>query len=281
MSEFEFRESPSSDTGRIEREGLPLGYRMRADAHYVDALSGSPRPDRAREAARPVPSDDPLLADAQGARDRRLFDQLTEDVAAIESAAAMLAADGSALGRRVGLDLIKAQSARAAWLLRATALQHGETAGFGRRRPLGAVLNDIRDRAAVECRLVGVGLELHAPDEAGGVLVPDASVLVGITGAIMAQLGLVAGTDHAVIRVQASVRHGESVSIEVTQDAAPASGHDRFFDSGWTSRPGGWLAALGAASARLTAERLGGTATLLPADRRSCTIRWNAPLDRA
>jgi hypothetical protein len=211
-----------------------------------------------------------------------LFDQLTEDVAAIESAAAMLAVDGSPLGRRVGLDLIKAQSARAAWLLRATALQHGETA-TGRRRPLGVVLAEIRDRAAVECRLVGVGLEIQASDEAGAVTVPDAPVLIGITGAITAQLGLIAGTDHAVIRVQATARHGESVSIEVAQDAAPlpASAHDRFFDMGWTSRPGGWLAAMGAASARLTAERQGGTASLLPADRKSCTIRWTASLDRA
>ena len=40
MSEFEFRESPDIETGRIEREGLPPGYRMRADAHYVDALAG-------------------------------------------------------------------------------------------------------------------------------------------------------------------------------------------------------------------------------------------------
>ena len=285
MSEFEFRESASTETGRIEREGLPPGYRMRADAHYVDALSGSPSPraDRVREVSRPATLDEPAVPDASSARDRRLFDQLAEDVAAIESAAAMLTGDGSALGRRVGLDLIKAQSARAAWLLRAHAMQQSADAlPAGRRRPLAAVLADIRDRAGVECRLVGVGLDVQAADESGSVTVTDAALMVAITGAIMAQLGLVAGTDGAVIRVQAAVKHGETLTIDVAQDAIalPAASQERFFDAGWVTRPGGWLAAMGAASARVAAERQGGTAILVSPDRRGCNFRLTMPIDR-
>ena len=36
---FERRKPSDSDAKAAEREGLPPGYRMRADAHYVDQLS--------------------------------------------------------------------------------------------------------------------------------------------------------------------------------------------------------------------------------------------------
>jgi len=288
VSEFEFRESPSPETGRAEREGLPPGYRMRADAHYVDSLSvsspaasGSARADRARDAGRSAVAEDAAPQHHDG-RDRRLLDQLTEDVAAIESAAALLAADGSALGKRVGLDLIKAQSARASWLLRANALQHGADPGnSGRRRPVGTLLAEIRDRVAVECRLNGVGIEVQTSDEAAGVVMPDAGVLVGVTGAVMAQLGLAAGLDNVIIRLHGSVRHGESVVIDVSQEAVPVSPAttERFFDGTWVTRPGGPLAATGASSAKLAAERQGGSASVM-ADRRGCTIRLTLPLER-
>jgi C4-dicarboxylate-specific signal transduction histidine kinase len=269
VSEYEaaeFAPEPKSD-----REGLPRGYRMRADSHYVDSLT-SPRESRGREAAARASLGDPLAQQA----DRRLFDQLAEDVAAIESAAAMLAADASPLSRRVGLDLIKAQSARAAWLLRATALIGGaEQDTAPRRKPLAGVLSEIRDRLAVECRLVGVGLEVEAVDPADLAVWADPALAIGITGAVLAQLGLLNGADQPVIRLRATGSRGELVGIEVSQDATglPVSQQNRFFDPSWTARPGGWLAALGAAAAKSAADRLGGSVSLVPRDTRGCTIR--------
>ena len=98
---------------------------MRADSHYVDLISAGGRTDRARadgraevkvegkNAAHRDPEAAPL---ARAPRDRRIFDHLIEEITAIESAAALLAGDSSPLTRRVSLDLIKAQAARAAWL---------------------------------------------------------------------------------------------------------------------------------------------------------------------
>jgi len=281
VSEFESAEFSSTEPAKVEREGLPAGYRMRADAHYVDTLTANPahRSERARESARQSPADESPRA---GAHDRRLFDQLAEDVGAIESAAALLAGEKSPLLRRVGLDLIKAQSARASWLLRAMALADApDPDAQPRRRLLRDVLAQLRDRVVVECRLMGVGLDVEVSADAGVTLVPEGLLSAGVTGAVLAQLGLVDGQDAAHIRVRAHIAPTEvsAVSIDISQDSAPIpSGFQaRFFDSSWVTRPGGWLAAIGASSARAAAERLGGGVSLVTTERRGCVIRLILP----
>lgn len=269
MSEYEAAEFAPEP--KPEREGLPRGYRMRADSHYVDALT-SPREARSRESVTRTAVGDHHAPQA----DRRLFDQLAEDVAAIESAAAMLVADASPLSRRVGLDLIKAQSARAAWLLRATALIGGaEQDTAPRRRLASTLLSEVRDRLAVECRLVGVALEVEAVEPADLAVWTDSGLTIGLTGAVLAQLGLLHGADHPVIRLRAAGARGELTSLEISQDVGglPAAQQSRFFDPSWTSRPGGWVAALGAAAAKSAADRLGGSVTLVARDPRGCAIR--------
>lgn len=279
MSEFESTDFSGTETGKVEREGLPPGYRMRADAHYVDALSGAPRTDRGRESSRPT-AGEPLAR--PGATNPRLLDQLAEDVSAIESAATLLTSDRSPLMRRVGLDLIKAQTTRASWLLRAHALlTGGEGDEHVRRRPLGEILAQVRDRVAVECRLMGIGLELQTTPEAAAIPQPEGSVAAGVTGLVMAQLGLCTGTEGTVIRIQAGLTPGElgAISIDVSQDAVPlaAGSAGRFFDADWVTRPGGWLPAVGAATARAAAERLGGTATVVTTERRGCKVNVTLP----
>lgn len=280
MSEFESAEFSSTEPTKVEREGLPPGYRMRADAHYVDTLTGNPvRTERARESARQLAAEE---SPRGVAHDRRLFDQLAEDVGAIESAAALLAGEKSPLLRRVGLDLIKAQSARASWLLRAMALADApDPDAHPRRRLLRDVLAQLRDRVVVECRLMGVGLDVDVSADSGVTLVPETLTSAAVTGAILAQLGLVDGQDAAHIRVRAHIAPTEvsAVSLDISQDAAPVpSGFQaRFFDSTWVTRPGGWLAAIGAATSRAAAERMGGGISLVQNERRGCVIRLILP----
>ncbi len=215
----------SSRLKKPVREGLPSGYKMRADAHYVDQLSsrraerpfdsaqgrqleprgtdvaasepsvdfrerrdarerpfdsaqGRPfdsaqdrpfdsaqdRPfDSAQEQTRravatqgrPVDSTQGRPVDsaqgrpvdsAQGkpfdsAQDRRAdkaFAQLAEDVASIESAAAVLAGDVSPMTRRANVDVIVAQAWRASWLLRAMAILESSHRGHHARGRSGS-----------------------------------------------------------------------------------------------------------------------------------------------
>jgi hypothetical protein len=235
------------------------------------------RDGRARDAARSTPPGDSVHA--LPALDRRILDQIGEDVAAIESAAAMLASDPSPLSRRVGLELIRAQSARAAWLVRAHALVAGaaiESDLVARRRPVQQILRDVRDRALAECRLAGVGLEIDPVEPADLSATIDPALATGLTGAIVAQLGLLSGAEGGVIRLGAVPGVGEPLAFEVSQDVAalPASIQGRFFDLNWAGRPGGWLAGLGAAAFRAAAERLGGRAAIGARDGRGCVLRW-------
>ena len=290
MSEFEPHEFTGAEPVKQEREGLPPGYRMRADPHYVELLSSGGRAERARTEGREgrpegkpegriVPRDPELAAVPRAPRERRIFNHLIEEITAIESAAALLAGDPSPLTRRVSLDLIKAQAARAAWLLRAQAIVAGAAPELApRTRQLGVLLSQLRDRLAAECRLVGVGLQISTESNAS-VTVDDGALALGVTGAVVALLPLMASVENAFIRIEAIVEEDgdedDLQAIEISQDAVTvsATARQRFFDADWQDRPGGWLAATGAAVAMATAERLGGRASLSTGARRGCTIR--------
>jgi hypothetical protein len=296
------------------REGLPSGYRMRADAHYVDQLSSrraerpfdsaqgrpldsvqgrqsaarvteaavsEPAVDfRERRDARERPFDSVQGKPFDSAQDRRAdkaFAQLAEDVTSIESAAAVLAGDVSPMTRRANVDVIVAQAWRASWLLRAMAILESSHRGHHRSRPLGFILTEVCNRLAAESRLAGFTLNVHASDWNAAVSVDEQALVTGVTGAVFGTLGVVGRTDGVTVRVNASASAGELRSIEVTQDdvmVAPSIA-SRFFDPLWAERPGGWVGGLGASAARAVAQQQGGSAVFFAGERRGTVIRLN------
>jgi hypothetical protein len=257
---------------KAEREGLPPGYRMRADAHYVDQLSRRSERDASRGSSALDEGD--AVADGRERRGERLLAQVSEDVAAIGAAATLLT-DGSALARRLSVDLIRAQAWRASWLLRAHAMLEGGARGHARPRPLGALLEQLRQGLSPECRLAGVTLHIQASDWNTSVAVDEAAIIAGVTGAVVATLGVLGHVEGAVVRIAVDASGGELRAIEVAQDevaASPALGL-RFFDASWSDRPGGFAAMIGALSARAAGQQHGGGATLLMGDRRGTTVR--------
>ena len=268
------------------REGLPPGYRMRADAHYVDQLS-SRRAERLPDGPRPgawtsdsAAENGTAIRDRRDARERRAdraFAQLTEDVSSIESAAAVLAGDVSPMTRRANVDVILAQAWRASWLLRAMAILDSTHRGRHRARQVGFVLTEVCERLAAEARLSGFTLNVHASDWNAAVSVDEPALVTGLTGAVFGTLGVIGRTDGVTIRLGAAVSAGELRSVEVTQDevmVAPSIA-TRFFDPLWTDRPGGWIGGLGASAARAVAQQQGGSALFLAGERRGTTIRLN------
>ena len=257
--------APSSKRSeKAEREGLPPGYRVRADAHYVENLTS--RRDRATaEGLRAVESH----------RSDRLLDQLAEDLGTIESAAQALAADGGRMARRVNPVLIKSQVWRAGWALRAHTLLGGRHRAKLRPRPLGFLLGQIRSGWAAECRLASVNFEVAASDWNAVVSVDEHSFIAGVSGAIIATLGLIGDTDDTSLTLQATSAAGQLRSIELIQAdilVTPSEG-GRFFDASWVDRPGGWLAGLGAAVAKAAAQQHGGDAVFLTDEEIGSTVR--------
>jgi hypothetical protein len=256
-----------------EREGLPPGYRMRADAHYVEHLTSRRGEKGASEAARALSE----LPDRQETRDRteKLFTQLSEDIATIESAIAALAGDASRMARRVNVDLIKSQAWRAGWALRARAILEGRHRAQMRPRPLAFLLGHVRSGWAAECRLSGITLDVHASDWNAVVAVDEQSLIAGLNGALVSTLGVIGQADGATVTVAATAAGGELKAIDVVQDevlVAPSDG-GRFFDPSWTDRPGGWFAGFGAATARAVAHQHGGEAVFLAGEHHGSTVR--------
>lgn len=269
--------SPSSK--KPEREGLPTGYRMRADAHYVELLSSK----RDRSESRGSKRDREAMESDADVRDRRndrehverLIAQLSEDMSAIEASATLLAGGAPAVARRVNLDIIRAHAWRAAWVLRAQALVDGGARVQPRPKQLASLLGQVRSGFAPEGRLNSISLNVQASDWNVVVPVDEAAFVAGLTGAIVATVGLIGPADSAAIAVTVTASPGELRTVDITQDDVSISGPiaSRFFDPSWTERQGGWTAALGAATARAAAEHHGGDAALVSSPRNGSTIR--------
>jgi hypothetical protein len=262
--------APSAKKGdkgeKAEREGLPPGYRMRADAHYVEHLTS-----RRGAAAAPADARSLDLAD----RSERLFAHIAEDLSTIESAAQALSGEGGRMARRVSLDLIKSQTWRSLWAVRAHGVMSGRHRVQIRPRPLAFLLGHIRSGWSAECRLAGVTLKVEASDWNAVVAVDEPSLVAGVSGAMIATLGLVGQTDSATLTLRAEASGGVLRTVDLTQDelfVTPGEG-GRFFDPSWTDRPGGWIAGFGAAVARAAAQQHGGDAVFLADDDHGSTVR--------
>lgn len=273
--------APAGPTRR-EREGLPPGYRMRADAHYVDQLT-TRRTDRpgaetfSRIAARTgervaverTAGDAPVQIDR---RSDQLLAELAEEIGTIESAVALLGGEASPMARRVSIDLIRAQTWRAGWLLRAHALINGQHRGRLQPRPLGPILSQVRDGFAAECRLSGIALHVRLPDWTASATVDEKALIAGLAGAVVWTLALVGQAEGAVVTLTAAVDAGQVKSIEVSQDAVMTPGPAD--NPRQRQVPDDWTATLGASVARTVAQQHRAEAAFLVGDRRHSTVRF-------
>jgi hypothetical protein len=199
---------------------------------------------------------------------------VAESVTAIRAAASILAGDVSPMARRVAFDLVRAESWRASWQLRASSIVDRHHAWRFKPLPLGYLVRQACDGFAAECRLHALELKLNIVEGTASADLDEDALGCGVTGAVLATAGLLESLDRPSITVTVRRWNGKSLAVEVTQEAAsPRDGvADRFFDRAWLDRPGGWTAAMGAAAAQAVAERHGGEAAFLT-DGRGSTVR--------
>jgi light-regulated signal transduction histidine kinase (bacteriophytochrome) len=195
-------------------------------------------------------------------------------IATIQSAANLASDDGSPAVRRVALDLIRAAAWRASWQMRvATVLDQTHRWQF-RPRLLGAVLSRVRDGFAADGRLSGVDVSLQVADWNATADLDEEALVAAVSGAIVATAGLMEGVESPQVALRA--RADEStLTIEVAQDAVvvDAADADRFFETTRLDRIGGRPAAIGAAAARVVAQRHAGDATFVADGGRGSTVR--------
>ena len=280
MSELEPSLPSHPGNKKTEREGLPPGYRMRADAHYVDQLSGRRIDTDAPRAVVKRSVESPEVKDVREARDHgsdHLVTQLLQEMDAVLASSSLLTGNGPTLGQRANIAAVRAHAFRAAWLLRAHTLVEGTHRAQVRPRSLGRMLDHVRDGLAAEFSLTGARLEVHANDWSAQVSIDDVAMAAGVSAAIFASLAMLPDAAGATIRITASAAGHDLRAIEITQDesAVAANVSTLFFDPAWSDRPGGGAAATAAACVKAVANLHGGDAILMPAARRGSTIRLN------
>lgn len=269
-----------------QREGLPPGFRMRHDPHYVEALiSGNLGDGKLAAALAPAPTpsakDEPTNGHRVAAIARPSVHSTAKACAEIGPS---LDAIGACLGlfgptsrpasERAALELIGAEVFRATTLLRAFAVLDEEL----------AVGNVPLNAASLVARVVA-GLGSGHTVSAALDTVPSARVrgdegllTTALAGAVMALQALTERVSGARIEIGGREEHGRVV-IAVAQDAVriPAAWHERFFDAGWADRPGGSRIAVVLAAARRVADLHGGTLALDEIEHGGCRLVLSLP----
>ena len=211
--------------------------------------------------------------DVRERRTDRLLALVAEEVAAIDAAAALWRGQVPSQ-RRLAADLLQIHTNRAAWLTGANALFEGSSRGSVVTKPIGMLLMQVREDLVTECRMAGIALHVSADDWNARVSVHEGDFKLGIASAIRALLSTAPDIEGGTIRITATVVEDVLQAIEISQDLMEAPPvPSRFFDLSWTDRPGGWVSAFAASVARAFAQREGGSATFVPGERRSGTIR--------
>jgi hypothetical protein len=258
---------PSSlDKPRPVRQGLPSGYRMRHDAHYVDELE-SRRPGAVSAAV-------PALAFPTSIPVTFALRDMSQELEGVASCFNLVAAKARPLRERMGLSLARVgveRNMRAFQALRALledpSLERGATS-----------LNSI-----IEHTVKGFDEELRLTDSRISINMPD--VVIHVTAdarmlslALQACLGMLmslveASNTEGSIQIAAFVSEGIA-TCEMRQDAyrLSADQFSRLADLEWSERPGGIPAGIGLAAAARIAQAHGGALDARRTDAGGCVL---------
>jgi len=200
---------------------------------------------------------------------------LAASVATIQSAARMLTGRGTTMSQKVGLDLLQAETRRVAWQLTAAGILDQRHPWHLRRAVLGPLVIAACEAFAPESRLKGIELMPEISDWNVAASVDEDAFVCAISGAILSLMPLAEAADARTMTVLLRASAEGSPSVDITQGAAslPPAGAGRFFDSKWVERPGGWVAAVGAATAKTVAVHHDGDAIFIGREGRGSTVR--------
>ena len=277
-------EDLDSEEPPSQREGLPPGFSMRHDAHYVDELvsrNGSSRvvllqaPGAAEQPARtqaPEPHSTVSLL--------RACTEIGGNLDAIGAALRLFPESPRPAPERVALDLIHAEVSRAAWYLQAISVLEQDVPVSNVPVDLEAIVNRAIRGLAPGWERQGSRIEV-ASEEAARVGRGDERLLTVAVAGMIAALQALTENVHPV-RIDVALRlQTDRAVIEASEDGVrvPASWRARLLDPAWSERPGGSRAGVSLAASRRVAELHRGTLTVRDAGDE--TVRLVLSLPRA
>jgi len=254
------------DEPRPAREGLPPGYRMRHEPHYVDALLSSPRPSSLRES--------PAVLAAAAREIASALDGVARSVGD-------LTLGGRSLRERLGVELIKAESRRAATLCEVLTVLMVEPTLALRPVDLGAAVRSVAAAATFALRLVGSEPCVHVASDVT-VRADERwlrAMLDGLLLALSTMVGEGAGWGAVEISVPPASPEAPTRSVEFVQRtlALPQLALLRFFDAGWTEHPAGAAGSLALAAAHRIAALHAGHLSVSTVDGGGCRVTVTLP----
>jgi hypothetical protein len=244
--------SPSSslDKPRPIRQGLPSGYRMRHDAHYVDELESRRRPD----------SPAPALIFPTSIPVTFALRDMSQELEGVASCFNLVSTKTRVLRERMGLSLARVgvdRNMRAFQALRALLEDPPpETAPMS----LTGLLDQTIKLFEEELRLTGVRITLDSPETAVRVIADGRMLIVALQACVGTLVSLVEAANTA-DRIHITTRIADGIaSCEMRQDAyrLSADQFSRLADLEWSERPGGIPAGIGLAAAARIAQAHGG-----------------------
>ena len=248
------------------REGLPPGFRMRHDRHYVETLYT--RQDEAREVDH---RDEALLS---------VVRELAAALHAVGASAAGISPRGRSLRERASIALVCAEAQRAAWLADAAATVAEDPSCTLDAVDLGAILR--RAVAAFEPaqRITGLAPSLYIAATSSAAR-GDGRLLEAAIGGILVAMAAViedCGTDpRLAIRLAPAPDDPSLLTITVTQGCVvlPARALARFFDDRCADHPAGRVGALHLAAAQRIARLHGGRAVVNAVEGGGCAVAFS------
>jgi len=262
------------------REGLPPGFRMRHDAHYVDELTSRTAPS-ARETIAPDPNGDLIAAPVAPAA----LWELTSDIDIAIAQAGVCRRDGR-FNSSAG-DVLTANLVRAARGARAAAIMLEAPRLHRRVVTSRAVVDAVAAATSTARRLAGIGLEISIDD-------PDFQVPADLTLVSQALAGaidvLLAFADEAAVDVPSSpaaslgldvqcVTTRPAMILELSQRAVSVEPEliGVFFDGASTLHPGGASSAIRLAAAARIFRAHGGRVDVRRDTPVGCTMTFVLP----
>lgn len=206
--------------------------------------------------------------------------ELAQSFSAIGSCLHLLADRDQALRDRVALDLVRTEVHRATRLVKCLAALGQDPALSETDVSLATLVEQAVESFGPERRLSGASLTSETSDGPFQLSADPEWLAVALAGALGGMLALVHGAKAPAVAVRlGSSASRASLLVEISQQAVTVPGWAlaRFFDAGWTDRPGGYQAAAELAAARKIAELHRGGAEVLPGERGGCRLVLHVP----
>ena len=183
----------------------------------------------------------------------------------------------------MAVTLIRAEVQRAAWLAQAIAVLAEDPVLARTDVDVPALVGRVAGELQAERTLTGLRVIVEATHPCATVHADEPLLAVALGGALLAVQSIAQRAREATIRcaVRPDAKRGALI-VEAAQHAVtlPASRLARFFDLGWSDRPGGYAAGIGAVAARRIAELHAGSAEVSAGDEGGCALRLELPIEQ-